>query len=72
MESRRLLLATTAAAISAGAVAVNRDYRRYLAAARARLASVDTRVVTTEVGTVEFADHGSGDPVLVSHGILHP
>lgn len=40
-------------------------------AARTRLDAVDKKVITTPFGTVEFAESGSGEPVLVSHGIFH-
>jgi pimeloyl-ACP methyl ester carboxylesterase len=46
-------------------------YRRDLQAARARLAAVERRVVSTEWGAVEYAERGSGTPVLVVHGIFH-
>jgi hypothetical protein len=38
-------------------------------AARARLAVVERHVVSTDWGTVEYAERGDGDPVLVVHGI---
>lgn len=38
-------------------------------AARARLPTVDRRVVSTQWGLVEYAERGSGAPVLVVHGI---
>jgi pimeloyl-ACP methyl ester carboxylesterase len=40
-------------------------------AARARLAVVARHVVSTKWGTVEYAERGDGDPVLVVHGIFH-
>ncbi len=46
-------------------------YRRDLNAARARLAAVERRVISTEWGAVEYAERGGGDPVLVVHGIFH-
>lgn len=46
-------------------------YRRDLRAARARLGTVDRRSLSTGFGTVEYAERGAGDPVLVSHGIFH-
>ena len=63
-----------AAAIGAGltlpAFALWFRYRRDMNAARARVAAVDRHVVSTEWGTVEYAEHGRGEPVLVVHGIL--
>ena len=46
-------------------------YRRDMNAARARLAAVERRVVSTDWGAVEYAEQGHGDPVLVVHGIFH-
>ena len=41
-----------------------------LSAARARLAAVKRHVISTPWGAVEYAERGSGDPVLVVHGIF--
>lgn len=46
-------------------------FRRDLAAAQRRLDAVERSVVATRFGPVELAEEGAGDPVLVSHGILH-
>lgn len=63
------------AGVIAGAVAgiglVAARYRRYLNRARARLDAVNREVVSTEYGQMEYAEAGSGNPVLVSHGIFH-
>ena len=69
-RKRGVLLTTVAggSAIAAGALSVR--YRRDLHAARARLAAVDRRVVPTDWGAVEYAERGSGEPVLVVHGIF--
>jgi pimeloyl-ACP methyl ester carboxylesterase len=40
-------------------------------AARARLAAVDRHVISTRWGAVEYAERGSGAPLLVIHGIYH-
>jgi pimeloyl-ACP methyl ester carboxylesterase len=45
-------------------------YRRDMKAARARLAAVKRLVISTPWGAVEYAERGSGDPVLVVHGIF--
>lgn len=50
---------------------LRRRYRRDLASAQARLASLDRTILETEYGPLEFAEEGSGDTVLVSHGIFH-
>ena len=47
------------------------DCRRSMRAARARLDEVERRSITTPMGRVEFAEAGTGPPLLVSHGIFH-
>jgi tRNA(Arg) A34 adenosine deaminase TadA/pimeloyl-ACP methyl ester carboxylesterase len=47
------------------------SYRRGMNRGRARLDAVERRAVSTRWGLVEFAERGSGDPVLVVHGIFH-
>ena len=66
-----LLFAALAAGVAVPAVGTSLRYRRDLNAARARLAAVDRHVVSTRWGAVEYAERGSGDPVLVVHGIFH-
>jgi pimeloyl-ACP methyl ester carboxylesterase len=68
---RRAAAAVGAAAALGGAVALVQSYRGHLTAATERLADVDRRSVHTAYGVVEYADHGEGEPVLVSHGIFH-
>src|SRR5512144_918673 len=66
---KRILLAALAAG---GAIPVFRlalRYRRDLNAARLRLAAVDRHVVSTQWGVVEYAERGSGAPLLVVPGI---
>lgn len=58
-----------AAALVASAGALR--YRRDAKAARARLAAVNRHVVSTRWGALEYAERGSGSPVLVVHGIFH-
>lgn len=55
----------------AGAGILASRYRRDLGSARARLDAVDRRTVPTEYGKLEYAETGTGSPVLVSHGIFH-
>jgi pimeloyl-ACP methyl ester carboxylesterase len=55
-------------ALAAGYLA--RRCHHDLDAARARLAAVDRTVIMTEFGPVEYAERGSGEPLLVLHGIL--
>lgn len=57
--------------VVAGVPLAGSRYRRHLAEAEARLATVDRHVVGTEYGTVEYAAEGTGPPLLVSHGIFH-
>jgi pimeloyl-ACP methyl ester carboxylesterase len=66
-----LLFAAIAAGVAIPAFGMSLRYRRDLNAARARLAAVDRHVVSTRWGAVEYAERGSGDPVLVVHGIFH-
>jgi pimeloyl-ACP methyl ester carboxylesterase len=68
---RPSLLAGLAAAVAIPAYGVYRRYRRDMRAARARLIAVDRHVVSTPWGAVEYAERGSGAPVLVVHGIFH-
>jgi len=49
---------------------LSRRYRHDMNAARARLAAVERHVIATPWGAVEYAERGSGDPVLVVHGIF--
>ena len=59
-----------AGGVAIAAASVYLWYRRDMNAARARLDAVERRVVSTRWGEVEYAERGSGDPVLVSHGIF--
>ena len=58
-------------AVAIAAYGVYRRYRRDMNEARARLAVVDRHVISTPWGAVEYAESGSGAPVLVVHGIFH-
>ena len=49
---------------------LSRRYRHDMNAARARLAAVERHVIATPWGAVEYAERGSGEPVLVVHGIF--
>ena len=63
--------AALAAGVAIPAFGLSLRYRRDLNAARARLAAVERHVVSTRWGAVEYAERGSGEPVLVVHGIYH-
>ena len=65
------LVGALAAGVAIPAFALSRRYRRDLNAARARLDAVERHVIPTRWGAVEYAERGSGDPVLVVHGIFH-
>jgi pimeloyl-ACP methyl ester carboxylesterase len=65
------VLAGIAAGVAIPAYGVRLRYRRDMKAARAHLAAVDRRVISTRWGAVEYAERGSGAPVLVVHGIYH-
>jgi pimeloyl-ACP methyl ester carboxylesterase len=64
------ILAGLAGAMALAACGLYLRYRRDMAAAGARLAAVDHQVVSTQWGLVEYAERGSGAPVLVVHGIF--
>jgi pimeloyl-ACP methyl ester carboxylesterase len=65
------LFTALAAGVAIPAFGMSLRYRRDLNAARARLAAVDRHVISTRWGAVEYAERGSGEPVLVVHGIFH-
>jgi len=52
-------------------VAVARRYWGDLAAASARLGSVDRAELSTDFGVIEYTERGEGPALLVSHGIFH-
>jgi pimeloyl-ACP methyl ester carboxylesterase len=64
-------VAALGAGLAIPAIGLFVRYRRDLNAARARVASVDRHVISTQWGAVEYAERGYGDPVLVVHGIYH-
>ena len=66
-----LLFAALAGAVVIPAFGLSLRYRRDLNAARARLAAVKRDVILTRWGAVEYAERGSGNPLLVVHGIYH-
>jgi pimeloyl-ACP methyl ester carboxylesterase len=63
------LLLVLGAAVTVPACGLFLRYRRDLNAARARLAAVHRHVISTPWGAVEYAERGSGAPVLVVPGI---
>ena len=64
-----LVLSAMAAGVAIAVVRLVLRYRRELDAGRARLAAVERHVIATPWGQVEYAEEGSGAPVLVVHGI---
>jgi len=68
---KRLLFAALAAGGAIPLVRLLLLYRRDLNGARARLAAVKRQVISTQWGVLEYAERGSGEPVLVVHGIFH-
>jgi pimeloyl-ACP methyl ester carboxylesterase len=66
-----LLLAALVVGVAIPGFGLVLRYRRDLNAARGRLAAVERRVVSTRWGAVEYAERGTGAPVLVVHGIYH-
>ena len=65
------VLAGLAGGVAIPACGLYLRYRGDMNAARARLAAVDRHVISTRWGAVEYAERGSGAPVLVVHGIFH-
>jgi pimeloyl-ACP methyl ester carboxylesterase len=63
------VLAALAAGVAIPAHGFYLRYRHDMKAARARLAAAERHVVSTPWGAVEYAERGSGAPVLVVHGI---
>ena len=66
-----ILMAATATTAAGLATGVIRAYRRDFMAAQNRLSAVRRHYISTAFGTLEYAESGAGDPVLVSHGIFH-
>jgi pimeloyl-ACP methyl ester carboxylesterase len=76
MVSRRnAQVGAIVAGLSEGAVAAAggslvRRYQRDLRATRARLSAVEKTRIATVFGDIEYAQRGTGDPLLVSHSIF--
>ncbi len=68
--ARTALAAASAGAVAAAGRSLVRRYQRDLGAARARLAAVDRTLTATPFGNVEYIERGTGEPLLVSHGIF--
>jgi pimeloyl-ACP methyl ester carboxylesterase len=70
-KSARLILALLSVeAIALVGGTLVRRYQRDIRAARDRLATCDRQVITTAVADVEYVGRGTGEPLLVSHGIF--
>ncbi len=68
-------MGATLAALSAGAItalggSLVRRYQRDIQAAQSRLSAVDRTRIATAFGDIEFTERGTGEPLLVSHGIF--
>jgi pimeloyl-ACP methyl ester carboxylesterase len=70
MSRLGLIAASSAALAGVGAYVVPR-YRHDLREAQRRLDAVDRDTISTPFGAVEYAVRGTGEPLLVSHGIFH-
>jgi pimeloyl-ACP methyl ester carboxylesterase len=68
--ARAALAAASTGAVAAAGGSVVRRYQRDLGAARARLTAVDRTLTATAFGDIEYAERGTGEPLLVSHGIF--
>jgi pimeloyl-ACP methyl ester carboxylesterase len=72
MRNRQWLLAALGGtAVTAVSSRIVQRYRRDLNRASARLDPVDRRLIATRFGAQEYAESGEGEPLLVSHGLLH-
>jgi pimeloyl-ACP methyl ester carboxylesterase len=69
VKKQMLLAALAGGSVIAGQRLVRR-YRLDLQAACARIAAVDRTTVMTRFGTVEYAERGSGEPLLAIHGFF--
>lgn len=67
---RKLFLAALGSGSVIAGIGVARRYHRDLAAAQARLAALSRRVIPAASGAVEYAERGTGEPLLVIHGIF--
>jgi 2-hydroxy-6-oxonona-2,4-dienedioate hydrolase len=67
MRVRTKILVASLAIIAGAGALVYTGYARDMTAARARLAGRSTTIPTT-LGTLEYAEAGRGEPVLVIHG----
>jgi pimeloyl-ACP methyl ester carboxylesterase len=65
-----MVVSGVAAGAAGAAGSLYHRYRRDMNTARARLAAVDRHLIPTRWGAVEYAEHGSGAPVLVIHGVF--
>ncbi len=68
MKKQLLAAAGGGSVIVAGWLA--RRYRHDLDAARARLSAVDRRVIRTAFAAVEYAERGTGEPLLAIHALF--
>ena len=66
----QVLLAALAGGSAVAGQRVARRYRLDRDAAYARLAAVNRTAVVTRSGTVEYAERGSGEPLLAVHGFF--
>lgn len=69
--TRRIVLVGLAGGVALAGQRLARRYRDDLEAAHARLAAVGRKVVPTPFGAVEYAERGTGEPLLAVHGIFH-
>jgi pimeloyl-ACP methyl ester carboxylesterase len=67
---KQVLLAALAGGSAVAGQRLARRYRLDRDAAYARLAAVDRTTVVTRFGAVEYAEYGSGEPLLAIHGFF--
>ena len=66
------LVAAIGVGVAIPAVGLFVRYRRDISAARARLAAVERRVISTQWGAVEYAERGGGDQCSWCMGSSRP
>ena len=69
MWMKTVVLLLLAVALAFGTITAF-SYRSDIQSAYQRLASYDVKSIETEFGTVSYADEGSGEAILISHGIF--
>src|SRR5690348_12640712 len=70
MQYRRHATLLLGSAAVGAIAAVTACYRRDMRAVRARLDSLNSQILRTDSGSIEYVRSGAGYPLLVVHGAL--